>query len=85
MRDYPKVYRAAFVESPGAPLLDHPEARVSLHERVGSAYDELRARKESLVKMGYRVTFGSLGKNLLRMEREGETRLIGIDKPRKRG
>lgn len=85
VRANPGVYRAAVVEAPGAPLLDHPQARVTLHEKVGGAYDQLRAAKESLVKQGYVVTFGTLGKSLLRMERDGETRLIGLDKPRKRG
>lgn len=81
----PTAYRAAFVEAPGWPLLDHPQARVTLHTKVGQAYDELRARKESLVKIGYKVTAGSLGKSVLRLERGDDVRVIGLDKPRKRG
>lgn len=81
----PTAYRAAFVEAPGIPLLGHPQATYSLHSKVGRAYDELRARKESLVKIGYKVTAGSLGKSVLRLERGDDIRVIGLDKPRKRG
>lgn len=77
------VYRAAFVEAPGWPLLDHPQARFTLCERVGHAYDALRDRKAHLVKMGYKVTAGSLGANVLRLELGDETRVIGIDKPKR--
>ena len=85
VKSNPSAYRAAFVEAPGWPLLDHPQARVTLHTKVGQAYDELRARKESLVKIGYKVTAGSLGKSVLRLERGDDVRVIGLDKPRKRG
>ena len=79
VRDFPKAYRAAFIEAPGVPLRDHPQARVSLHGKVGGATDELRARKESLVKMGYKVTFGSLGKRLLLLERGPSEVCIGVE------
>lgn len=81
--EHPKRFRAAFVEAPGTPLLDHPEARVRLHPTVKAAEDELRSRRDGLVKIGYRVVFGGLGKNLLVLDRDGERRAIGIDKPRR--
>ena len=83
VRANPKAYRAAFVEAPGWPLLDHPQARAALHSKVGYAYDALRERKNELTQQGYKVTGGSLGANVLRLERDGEVRVIGLDKPRR--
>ena len=85
VKSEPKRWRAAFVEAPGTPLLDHPQAQVALHSKVGTAYDALRERKNELVEQGYAVTFGTLGKNLLVLSKGDETRAIAIDKPRKRG
>ena len=83
VKSEPKRWRAAFVEAPGTPLLDHPQARVRLHPTVGAAHDELRARKESLVKQGYAVTFGTLGKSFLLLERENDKRAIAVNKPQR--
>lgn len=86
VRDNPKQWRAALVEAPGLPLLDHPQASVTLHEKVGTAYDQLRSRKASLVKQGWHVEWGTLGKCILVLGKDDEQRVIGIDKPtRKRG
>lgn len=81
-----KQWRAALVEAPDTPLLDHPQASVILYEKAGAAYDQLRARKESLVGQGWRVEWGSLGKCIFVFSRGDERHVIGIDKPtRKRG
>lgn len=84
VRAEPKRWRAAFIEAPGTPLRDHPQASVVLHEKVGSAYDQLRARKESLVKNGYKVTQGNLGWRIMVLERGPSEVCIGLD-TRKRG
>lgn len=81
VRANPKAYRAAFVEAPGWPLLDHPQAKAALHSKVGAAYDQLRERKAELVAQGYTVTGGTLGANVLRLENGSDVRVIGIDKP----
>lgn len=83
----PKRFRAAFVEAPGTPLLDHPEARVRLHPSAKAADDELRARRDGLVKNGYRIVFGGLGKRIIVLERDGEERAIAVQAAprRKRG
>lgn len=80
----PRRFRAAFIEAPGTPLLDHPGASVRLHPTVKAAEDELRARRDCLVKIGYRVSFGGLGKRIILLDRNGEQRAIGIE-TRKRG
>lgn len=84
VRDHPKRWSAAFIEAPGTPLLDHPEAKVRLHPTVGAAEDELRARRDGLLKDGYKVTFGTLGKGLMVFRRDGDERAIAVDKPARR-
>lgn len=86
VRAEPKRWRAAFVEGTSTPLLDDAQASVRLHPTISAASDELRSSRDRLVKSGYRVTFGNLGKRIMVLEREpSEVRVIGVDKPRKRG
>jgi hypothetical protein len=81
----PGKWRAAFVEAPGTPLLDHPEATVRLHPTVKAATEELRARKESLVKCGYKLSYGTLGRGLMVFEGDDGMRAIAVHKGRRRG
>ena len=52
---------------------------------MGAAQDELRARKEALVKQGWVVERGTLGKSVLvlTLGKSGETRVIGVDKQKR--
>jgi len=86
VHDNPKQYRAAMVEAPGTPLLDHPDATVMLYAKIGDATNDLRSRKEALVNEGWRVTWGNLGCGLMVFERDAHKRAIGVVKqPRKKG
>lgn len=76
----PGKYRAAVVWAPETPLLDHPQARASLHATVKAAHAEYRARKESLEKSGWKLAQGSLGKKVMVFERAGEKIALGLDK-----
>lgn len=55
-----------------------------LHPTVKAAEEELRARRDSLVKQGYRVTYGTLGRRILVLAKDDERVAIGVDKPRRR-
>lgn len=58
VRQSPGKYRAAVVWAPGTPLLDHPEARASLHETVKGARFKLDADKVSRVSFAFEYTEG---------------------------
>ena len=83
MKQDPSRFRAAYIEGPPHLLLDDPQASVRLHPTIKAAEDELRARRDCLVKQGYSVTFGTLGKRIMVLERDTERRVIGLDKLRR--
>ena len=64
--------------------MNDPEARVRLHPTVKAADDELRARKDALVKSGWTKVRGSLTWGYFVFERDGETLAMCVDR-RKRG
>lgn len=80
----PNEWRAAIIEAPGTPALDHPQAQVTLHETVGAAHDHLRIRKEALVADGWRVERGNLGRGVIVFARGDEKHVVGIDKKKRR-
>ena len=83
VREQPGRWRAAFVEAPGSPLLDHPQARVRLHPTVKAADEELRARRDGLVENGWNKVRGSFTYGYFVFERDGETVSMCVDKARR--
>jgi hypothetical protein len=75
----PKRWKYAVIEATTFPLLDAPDALVSLYCTKKGAYDAMRDRKDALVGDGYKQTLGALGRGLVKLERAGDAIGLGLD------
>jgi hypothetical protein len=75
----PKRWKYAVIEATTFPLLDAPDALVSLYCTKKGAYDAMRDRKDALVGDGYKQALGALGRGLVKLEKAGHAIGLGLD------
>lgn len=80
--DEPKRWSAALIEDTTRPQSEY--ASVHLYATKKGAQDALRTRRDELVKQGYKMTFGTLGRGHCVLERGDDIVCLCLDQRSRR-